>query len=130
MLEILQRLTSGQGVPEDLDKLERLGRLIQCSSLCGLGQTAPNPVLSALRHFREEFEVHIHERRCPTQKCAQLIQYLILEEKCTGCTVCARRCPVACISGERRKPHLIDQLRCIKCGECFNACKFSAISKR
>lgn len=130
MLEILERITSGRGVMEDLDKLERLGRLIQKTSLCGLGQNAPNPVLSALKNFREEFEIHIREKRCPTQKCSQLIRYEINPEKCTGCTLCARRCPVPCISGAARKPHVIDQERCIKCGECFNTCKFDAIAKR
>lgn len=130
MLEILRRITAGQGKMEDLDKLERLGRLIQKTSLCGLGQTAPNPVLSALRHFREEFEIHIREQRCPTQKCSQLIRYEILADKCTGCTLCARRCPVLCISGTARQPHRIDQARCIKCGECFNVCKFGAVTKR
>ncbi len=130
MLEILQRITAGQGVPEDLDKLERLGELIKKSSLCGLGQTAPNPVLSALKNFREEFEIHIREKRCPTQKCAQLIRYEIDPEKCTGCTLCARRCPVPCIQGAPRQAHTIDQDRCIKCGECFLACKFEAVRKR
>ncbi len=130
MLEILRRITDGRGVMEDLDKLERLGRLIQKTSLCGLGQTAPNPVLSALKNFREEFEVHIREKRCPTQKCSQLIKYEINPDKCTGCTLCARRCPVGCISGTARQPHVIDQERCIKCGECFNVCKFDAVNKR
>jgi NADH-quinone oxidoreductase subunit F len=130
MLEILRRITTGQGVMEDLNKLERLGRLIQKTSLCGLGQTAPNPVLSALKHFREEFEIHIRDRRCPTQKCSQLIRYEILADKCTGCTLCARRCPVPCISGTTRQPHLIDQSRCTKCGECFNVCKFGAVTKQ
>jgi Na+-translocating ferredoxin:NAD+ oxidoreductase RNF subunit RnfB len=90
----------------------------------------PNPVLSSLRNFREEFEIHVREKRCPTQKCSQLIRYEILPEKCTGCTLCARRCPVPCISGSARKLHIIDQERCIKCGECFNACKFDAVVKR
>jgi NADH:ubiquinone oxidoreductase subunit F (NADH-binding)/(2Fe-2S) ferredoxin/NAD-dependent dihydropyrimidine dehydrogenase PreA subunit len=129
MLEILERITEGKGVEEDLVKLERLGKLIQKTSLCGLGQTAPNPVLSTLRYFREEFLVHIREKRCPAQKCAKLIRYEISAEKCTGCTLCARRCPVPCISGSARKPHVIDQERCIKCGECFMACKFGAVLK-
>jgi len=129
MLEILNRITDGQAVVEDLDKLERLARLIQKPSLCGLGQTAPNPVLSLLKNFREEFLEHIREKHCPTQRCAKLIRYEIDPEKCTGCTLCARRCPVPCISGTTRKPHLIDQDRCIKCGECFKACKFDAVKK-
>jgi len=129
MLEILNRITEGHGTEEDLDTLERLGKLIQKTSLCGLGQTAPNPVLSTLKNFREEFLIHVREKRCPTQRCAKLIRYEIDTEKCTGCTLCARRCPVLCISGGAKKPHVIDQTRCIKCGECFLACKFSAVRK-
>jgi NADH:ubiquinone oxidoreductase subunit F (NADH-binding)/ferredoxin len=129
MLEILNRITDGNATLEDLDKLERLAKLIQKTSLCGLGQNAPNPVLSVLKNFREEFVTHIVEKRCPTQKCQKLIRYEIDPEKCTGCTLCARRCPVPCISGTARKPHSIDQERCIKCGECFKACKFDAVKK-
>lgn len=129
MLEILQRITAGNGVPEDLDKLERLGNLIQKTALCGLGQAAPNPVLSVLKNFREEFMIHINEKRCPSLKCTQLIRYEIDPDKCTGCTLCARRCPVTCISGSPRNTHIIDSERCIRCGECFNACKFGAVSK-
>jgi NADH:ubiquinone oxidoreductase subunit F (NADH-binding) len=129
MLEILERITKGDGEPEDLEKLERLGHLMQTTSLCGLGQTAPNPILSALDNFREEFETHVIEKRCPSHKCGQLITYQINPEKCTGCTLCARRCPVNCISGERRKTHVIDQAECIKCGECFNVCKFDAVDR-
>ncbi len=129
MLEILERITEGKGTLEDLEKLERLGKLIQKTSLCGLGQTAPNPVLSALDNFREEFEIHITEKRCPAHKCAQLIRYEIDADKCTGCTLCARRCPVSCISGAPKQVHAIDQSRCIKCGECFNVCKFDAVLK-
>ncbi len=130
MLEILERITQGQGQMEDLDKLERLGRLIQKTSLCGLGQTAPNPVLSALKNFREEFIIHIQEKRCPSHKCSQLIRYEIDPQKCTGCTLCARRCPVSCISGTPRQPHVINQERCIKCGECYLVCKFEAVDKK
>ncbi len=129
MLEILQRITDGKGELDDLDKLERLGKLIQKSSLCGLGMTAPNPVLNALDNFREEFEAHIVDKHCPTHRCAQLIKYEIDEEKCTGCTLCARRCPVNCIDGKARQLHVIDQAACIKCGECFNVCKFDAVLK-
>ncbi len=129
MLEILERITHGEAELEELDKLERLGKLLQKSSLCGLGMTAPNPVLNALQNFREEFEVHITEKRCPTHKCPQLITYEIDPEKCTGCTLCARRCPVSCIDGKARQVHVIDQERCIKCGECFNVCKFDAVLK-
>jgi NADH:ubiquinone oxidoreductase subunit F (NADH-binding)/NAD-dependent dihydropyrimidine dehydrogenase PreA subunit len=129
MLEILERITEGKGELADLDKLERLGKLIQKSSLCGLGMTAPNPVLNALQNFREEFEVHITQKHCPTHKCPQLIKYEIDPEKCTGCTLCARRCPVSCIDGKAREVHFIRQDECIKCGECFNACKFDAVLK-
>ena len=130
MLEILERITAGHGTMEDLDKLERLGRLIKKTSLCGLGQTAPNPVLNALKYFREEFITHIQDKRCPTQKCSKLTRFEIDPEKCIGCTLCARRCPVTCIKGTARKPHEIDQARCIKCGECFNVCKFEAVLKK
>ncbi len=129
MLEILERITSGHGEMEDLDKLERLGNAIVKSSLCGLGMSAPNPVLSALKYFREEFEIHIKEKRCPTQRCTQLVTFTIIPEKCTGCTLCARRCPVSCIRGFNKKPHEIMQEYCIKCGECYNVCKFDAIEK-
>ena len=129
MLEILKRITSGNGVPEDIDKLERLGNLIKKTSLCGLGQSAPNPILSVLKNFREEFMTHIEEKRCPSHKCTQLIRYSIDPEKCTGCTLCARRCPVPCISGSPRNAHLIDQEKCVRCGECFNVCKFGAVTK-
>jgi NADH:ubiquinone oxidoreductase subunit F (NADH-binding)/(2Fe-2S) ferredoxin len=129
MYEILDAITKGRARLDDLDKLERLARLVQRTSLCGLGQSAPNPVLSALENFREEFEIHIKERRCPAHMCQDLLQYTIDPDKCVGCTLCARRCPVSCIGGQAREAHDIDQTRCIKCGECFNACKFSAISK-
>jgi NADH:ubiquinone oxidoreductase subunit F (NADH-binding)/(2Fe-2S) ferredoxin len=129
MLEILERITSGDGVIEDLDKLERLGNLIKKTASSGLGQTAPNPVLSTLKHFRDEYEIHIIEKRCPTQKCARLVKYIVNEEKCTGCTLCARRCPVFCIDGARKQAHSINQDKCIKCGECYNACNFNAIDK-
>lgn len=129
LLEILTRITEGKAEMSDLDKLERLSLMMKRTALCGLGQSAPNPVLSMLEHFREEFEIHIKEKRCPTQRCTQLISYEIIPDKCTGCTLCARRCPVFCISGRKKEPHVIDQEKCIKCGECYNSCKFDAIEK-
>ena len=129
MLEILTKITNGQGTEEDVQRLERLAKLAQKAALCGLGKTAPNPVLSTLAHFREEFMAHVVEKRCPAKKCTALIHYEIDPEKCIGCTACARNCPVSCISGERKKTHVIDQTRCIKCGRCFEVCRFEAVTK-
>lgn len=130
MLEILERITNGAGVMEDLDKLERLSKLVKRSSLCGLGRAAPNPVLSTLKHYRHEYEAHVLERRCPARKCKALIHYEVDADKCVGCTMCAKNCPVSCIAGARKEVHTIDQLRCIKCGRCFEACRFKAIKKQ
>jgi len=129
MLEILERITSGNGAMEDLAKLERLGLLMKKASLCGLGRAAPNPVLSTLSHFHDEYVAHVTESRCPARRCAALVHYEIDPEKCIGCTACARNCPVACIIGERKKPHEIDQARCIKCGRCFEVCRFEAVNR-
>ena len=129
MLEILERITHGKGVPEDIDNLERLATLVQRSSLCGLGRAAPNPVLSTIKHFRAEYEAHVVDKTCPAKKCTALIRYEIDAEKCVGCTMCARRCPADCISGERKQAHVIDQDKCIKCGQCFESCRFDAIKK-
>jgi len=129
MAEILERITSGKGSVEDIDKLERLAKLVKKASLCGLGRAAPNPVLSTLEHFREEYLAHVSQHKCPAKRCTALVHYAINEEKCVGCTVCARSCPVECISGARREPHNIDQDRCVKCGRCFEVCRFNAVDR-
>ena len=129
LLELLNKITDGKGTMEDLDRLEELCYSIKASSLCGLGQTAPNPVLSTLRYFRDEYEAHVKDKRCPAGVCKALSRYVIDPEKCKGCSLCARQCPVGAISGEIRSPFVIDQDKCIKCGACEAACKFKAISK-
>jgi NADH-quinone oxidoreductase subunit F len=129
MLEILTRITEGKGELEDIAKLEELATNIIKGSLCGLGQTAPNPVLTTLRYFKDEYLAHIQDKRCPAGVCTALIKYEIIAEKCIGCTACARKCPVSCISGKIKEPHVIDQDKCIHCGACYTACKFDAISK-
>jgi NADH-quinone oxidoreductase subunit F len=129
LLEILKRITSGRGKPEDIEKLEKLSHDIKASSLCGLGQTAPNPVLSTLHYFRNEYEAHIHDKRCPAGVCKDLLTYTIIEEFCKGCGMCLRVCPSGAIVGEKKKPHKIIPDICIKCGACFEVCKFKAIRK-
>ncbi|SCZ80656.1 NAD(P)-dependent iron-only hydrogenase diaphorase component flavoprotein [Acidaminobacter hydrogenoformans DSM 2784] len=129
MLEILERITEGHGTAEDLDNLQALAHMIKDSALCGLGQTAPNPVLSTMKYFREEYENHVFNKRCATGSCKALAKYSIIADKCIGCTACVRVCPVNCISGKVKEPHVIDQEKCISCGACFTACKFSAILK-
>jgi NADH-quinone oxidoreductase subunit F len=129
MLEILERITAGNGREGDIELLEELGRYIKATSLCGLGMTAPNPVLSTLRHFREEYQIHIRDRKCPAAVCRDLITYSVSEELCTGCGACRRVCPADAIRGVRKSPHKIDPGICVKCGTCFDVCKFHAIMK-
>lgn len=129
MLEILTRITKGLGTMEDIQKLRDLAANISKGSLCGLGQTAPNPVLTTLRYFEDEYLAHIQDKRCPAKVCSSLLRFEIIPDQCIGCTACARVCPVSCISGKVKEVHLIDQELCIHCGACYSACKFNAISK-
>lgn len=130
MLEILTRITEGKGEMDDIEKLEELAVNIIKGSLCGLGQTAPNPVLTTLRYFKDEYLAHIVDHTCPAGVCTALLKYEIIPDKCIGCTACARKCPVNCISGSVKQVHVIDQEKCIKCGACYSTCKFAAITKR
>lgn len=130
MLEILERITSGEGKEGDIESLEELAKNIKDSALCGLGQTAPNPVESTLKYFRDEYEAHVYEKRCPAHHCRKLLHYVIIEELCKGCGLCKRNCPNDAISGEVRRPHKIDPELCIKCGMCIEKCPFGAIEKR
>ena len=128
LLELLEKITSGNGTEEDLDKLQELSHVIKDTSLCGLGQTAPNPVLSTMHNFWDEYVAHVRDKKCPSGKCTDLVRYMI-NEKCIGCTACSRVCPVSCISGKVKVRHEINQNACIKCGACYSTCKFSAIDR-
>ncbi len=130
MLEILEKITSGKGEPGDIEKLEELANNIKDSALCGLGQTAPNPVVSTLKYFRDEYEAHVYEKRCPSGHCRRLVTFVIREDLCKGCGLCKRNCPNDAITGEVREAHVIDPEKCIKCGTCIEKCPFGAIEKR
>lgn len=129
MYKILERITQGKGTPEDLEVLTKLSNTIKTASLCGLGMTAPNPVLSTMKYFGHEYKQHVFDKKCAAKKCQDLLTYVIDIEKCIGCTLCKKVCPASCITGAPKKSHSIDQVKCIKCGACFNVCKFKAINK-
>jgi len=131
MIDMMERITKGKGKPEDIDKLNELGKTVIAGALCGLGTSAPNPVLSSIRYFRAEWEAHVNEKRCPALVCKELIRFYILPDKCQGCGICAKACPVDAITGGKRMVHIIDQSKCIKCGTCLEKCpaKFSAVKK-
>ena len=130
MLEILERICQGKGTEKDLEKLAELGEQIKASSLCGLGQTAPNPVLTTLRYFYDEYKAHIIDKKCPAKVCLSLVEFYINPEKCNGCGLCVKACEAQAISGEKKKPHQIDQSKCVKCGKCITTCRQEAIEKR
>jgi Na+-translocating ferredoxin:NAD+ oxidoreductase RNF subunit RnfB len=128
MYEILERITSGKGEADDIERLETLAESIKASALCALGQTAPNPVLSTLHFFRDEYEAHVNEKRCPVGACKEMLDVVIDPAMCKGCALCIKECPVDAISGEKKAAHVIDTEKCIKCGACIKKCPFKAIS--
>lgn len=129
MLQILESITRGDSKPDDLELLHEIAQAVKLGSLCGLGQTAPNPILTTIKYFRGEYEKHMTDKTCPAGQCEKLLTYTIVKEKCIGCTACAKACPVNAITGERKKAHVINQTICIKCGSCFEACKFDAVNR-
>jgi NADH-quinone oxidoreductase subunit F len=129
MLEILERITDGNGKEGDVELLKDLASKIKNNTICGLGQTAPNPVLTTLKYFPEEYEAHIRDKKCPAHSCSALLTYSIKADACKGCTLCAKACPAEAIKGEKKKPHEIDTALCVKCGKCFEVCKFGAVIK-
>jgi len=130
MLEILTCITEGQGETADLETLETLAGVVKSTSLCGLGKSAPNPVLSTLRYFHDEYVAHIVDHKCPAGVCRALIEYYVIEDLCTGCGLCRRKCPQEAISGEKKELHVIDPTLCIKCDICYDVCKFDAVGVR
>jgi NADH-quinone oxidoreductase subunit F len=127
MWEILDKITKGQGTTQDLEILEELAPIVKDASMCGLGQTAANPVLSTIRYFKDEYLAHIDKKKCPAKVCKALIKYTIIPEKCTGCLACLKMCPTSAITGQRKVVHKIDQAKCTKCGSCYQVCKFDAV---
>ena len=127
---MLDKISKGQGTMEDLDKMEELCYYIKENSLCGLGQSAPNPVLSTLKYFRDEYVAHIKDKRCPAGVCKELLHYVIDPAKCRGCTLCAKTCPADAITGKVKEPHVIDPAKCLKCGACLEKCRFGAIVRK
>ena len=129
MLELLDDIIEGRATAETIELLEELAHVVKIGSLCGLGKTAPNPVLSTLKYFREEYDAHVFDKTCPTGQCQALSRYVIIPELCKSCSLCARACPVDAISGSKGVPYVIDQEICIRCGVCMDTCKFNAIVK-
>jgi NAD-dependent dihydropyrimidine dehydrogenase PreA subunit len=129
LLEILTRITKGEGREGDIGLLEKLSNDVKVTSLCGLGQTAPNPILSTLKYFRDEYEAHIRDKKCPAKVCKDLLTYFIIEAFCKGCGACMRACPAGAITGEKKKPHKIDPSICVRCGACFDVCKFKSVGR-
>ena len=129
LLEILERIVGGHGRTGDIERLETLGRGVKAMSLCGLGQTAPNPVLSSIRHFRDEFEIHIRDKKCPAKVCKALLTYSVNKERCKACGLCLKACPAEAVTGAKKTPHEIDPAKCVHCGACFEVCKFGAVDR-
>jgi NADH-quinone oxidoreductase subunit F len=129
MFHMMEQICDGKGKDGDIEKLTKLGKCIIDTSLCGLGQTAPNPVLSTIRFYEDEYRAHIYDKKCPAHVCKHLLTYSVTADKCVGCTACARQCSVHAITGEVKKVHVIDQSKCIKCGSCYEICRFGAIRK-